>query len=608
MPNPIDRCSRSGLVALVAACFLFANAVAIGVARAEDDPAGAPGMAAESATPAAAAEAEAEAETPPARSVTPREASLSGVLTARRQIEAELLERQQALGAESARGREAEIEAEIRALSEQLASLNRNFSELASGVDPVSIEGDQTQQQINLASEVRELLGPLVNELKRATSRPREIDRLRTEISELRERLALVQDALARLRRIEDNTVDEQVRAALQEERSSWNRRKSAMSTSLQVAQQKLDQRLGESQSITQAVENLFQLFFKSRGRNLLLALVAMIVFLFAIRKLRAFMAARPIVSNRAESFEGRVLGLISSAFTVIGAILVFLISLYFFGDWVLLILVLLLILGLIWTSKQAIPRFWSQTVLILDMGVVREGERVIYNGIPWRVDSISFYSTLSNPALVGGRIRLPIDDLSNLRSRPHGVDEPWFPTDEGDVVLMPDGRPAIVEFQSVENVKLRMPGQNAAIVPAAEFAGQAVERLSDGYRVDITFGLDYGDQAEITTTMRETMQREVEAMWRESRWADALQSLAVEFANAGASSLDYFVRADLDGQYAIDLMAQKRLLARCCVDVCNRHGWVIPFTQLTLHVAPSPASTSEATPAVPTKQEPMTD
>ncbi len=521
-----------------------------------------------------------------------REEGLARVLEARREIEAHLRSLQDSLSSDDARGREDEIGESIRALSEELAELNRNFSELAAGVDPVSIDSEQETEQLNLAAEVRELLGPLVNELKRATSRPREIDRLRTRISELREQLAEIAGAVERLDRIRGQLVDDALIEAIDQERQDWSRRHSAVSASLQVAQQKLDQRLGESQSIAQAVENLFQLFFKSRGRNLLLALVAMIGFLYGIRRLRSFLAARPVVSRRAESFEGRVFSLIYSAFTVLGAVLVFLISLYFFGDWVLLILMLLLILGLIWTSKQAIPRFWSQTVLILDMGAVREGERVIYEGLPWIVDSISFYSQLYNPALVGGTIRLPIDDLGNLRSRAWSEEEPWFPTKPGDVVLLPDGRPAEVEFQSIEGVRLRSPGDNRVIVPAAEFASSSVERLSDGYRVDITFGLDYGDQANITTTMRVRMERGVEAGWRESKWAESLLSCSVEFKEAGASSLDYFVRVDLDGSQAIDVQAQSRALARFCVDVCNEEGWVIPFTQLTLHVASNEDST----------------
>ena len=102
-----------------------------------------------------------------------RERGLARVLEARAQIEADLRALQSSLDEAAARGREAEIEDGIRALSEELAALNRNFSELAAGVDPASIDAEQTPQQLNLGDEVRELLGPLVNELKRATSRPR---------------------------------------------------------------------------------------------------------------------------------------------------------------------------------------------------------------------------------------------------------------------------------------------------------------------------------------------------------------------------------------------------------------------------------------------------
>jgi small-conductance mechanosensitive channel len=517
---------------------------------------------------------------------TAREASLAGVLAARRQIEAELLAKQDLLRSERSRGREVQIEAQIQALSRELGELTRSFTELASGVDPLSIEPDVSQDDLELTREVRDLIGPLVNELKRATSRPREIDRLRTEISKLQERLAKITDALAQLDRFEDQTSDPEIVAALQAEKLDWKRRRSALRTALQVAELKLGQRLGESQSIAQAVENLFQLFFKSRGRNLLLALLATVTFLLTFRRLRTFISSRSAATRRSESFESRVFSLIYSAFSVIGAILVFLVALYFFGDWVLLIVMLMLILGVIWTSKQAIPRFWSQAVLILGMGAVREGERIILNGLPWKVVSISFYSTLENPDLVGGTLRLPIDDLADLRSREIREDEPWFPTQEGDVILLSDGRPAVVEFQSIENVRLRSPGNNRTIVPTSEFAGQSVEKLNGGYRVSIPFGLDYADQPAITTTMRETLERGVKEKWATSKWADSLVSASVEFSEAGASSLDYFVRVDLDGTQALDYQAQTRALSRYCVDVCNEQGWVIPFTQLTLHVA----------------------
>ncbi|MEZ4356472.1 MAG: hypothetical protein R3F16_22785 [Myxococcota bacterium] len=542
---------------------------------------------------------------PPAPVAPPtRAASLAAVLEARTQLEAHLAKLQATLRSEEARGREAELEAEIRSVAEELGTLSRNFAELASGVDPTSIEADPTLEQLDLTRELRDLLGPLVNELKRATSRPREIDRLRTEIAHLDEKLASVDIALDRLAAVGSELEDPALVAAIDAERQSWTRRRNGLDTELKVARQKLEQRLGESQSIRQAVENVFQLFFKSRGRNLLLALLATAGFLFGIRRLRSFLADRAILSRRSDTFQFRVFSLVYSAFTVIGALLVFLVALYFFGDWVLLILMLLLILGVIWTSKQAIPRFWTQAVLILDMGVVREGERLVWNGLPWLVESISFYSTLSNPELLGGRIRLPIADIATLRSRPWEEPELWFPTQPGDVVLLPDGRPAEVELQSVEHVRLRVPGQGRVVMPAAQFVQQGIEKLSGGYRVEISFGLDYGDQARITTTMRETMREGVEARWLETRWSESFVDLAVEFKEAGASSLDYFVRVDLDGSQAFDYQAQRRALARFCVDVCNEQGWTIPFTQITLHMADTKSVATDGPPE-PTRKDP---
>ncbi|MEZ4289296.1 MAG: hypothetical protein R3E53_01695 [Myxococcota bacterium] len=541
---------------------------------------------------------------PPAPVAPPtRAASLAAVLEARTQLEAHLAKLQATLRSEEARGREAELEAEIRSVAEELGTLSRNFAELASGVDPTSIEADPTLEQLDLTRELRDLLGPLVNELKRATSRPREIDRLRTEIAHLDEKLASVDIALDRLAAVGSELEDPALVAAIDAERQSWTRRRNGLDTELKVARQKLEQRLGESQSIRQAVENVFQLFFKSRGRNLLLALLATAGFLFGIRRLRSFLADRAILSRRSDTFQFRVFSLVYSAFTVIGALLVFLVALYFFGDWVLLILMLLLILGVIWTSKQAIPRFWTQAVLILDMGVVREGERLVWNGLPWLVESISFYSTLSNP----GAARRPHPPADRRHRHaplaPLGGARLWFPTQPGDVVLLPDGRPAEVELQSVEHVRLRVPGQGRVVMPAAQFVQQGIEKLS-GYRVEISFGLDYGDQARITTTMRETMREGVEARWLETRWSESFVDLAVEFKEAGASSLDYFVRVDLDGSQAFEYQAQRRALARFCVDVCNEQGWTIPFTQITLHMADTKSDATDA-PREPTRKDP---
>ena len=97
----------------------------------------------------------------------------------------------------------------------------------------------------------------------------------------------------------------------------------------------------------------------------------------------------------------------IEKLLTVIGATSAFVIVLYISGDWVLLILAVIFLLGIAWTAKRGLPVFWEQIKLLLNLSTVRENERVVYNGIPWRVVSLNIYSRLENPALENAKIRL---------------------------------------------------------------------------------------------------------------------------------------------------------------------------------------------------------
>ena len=66
----------------------------------------------------------------------------------------------------------------------------------------------------------------------------------------------------------------------------------------------------------------------------------------------------------------------------------------------------------------------------------------------------------------------------------------------------------------------------------------------------------------------------------------EAVRSIKVEFTTAGASSLDYQIIADFDGSLASRYQVINRRIQRLCVETCNAEGWVIPFTQVTVHQA----------------------
>jgi len=543
------------------------------------------------AEPEAAPSEEALAAAAAAQAVAKREDSLRGIMASREAVATKLRARQNDLESDAAVGRQQEITADITALSLKLEELDANFTEIAAGIDTKSFETTPKAEQINLGQEVRELLAPLIKELKRASSRPREINRLRTEITEAEEQLELIRRAVANLESLLDGVKDRRLHEKLKSELASWQEQLQKTETDHDIAAQKLDQMLSERTSIGDAIRNVFQLFFRSRGRNLLLALLVTGAFLVLLRRLhRQAMRSGPL-QQPANSFWARVFNLLYVLATIVGGILVFLIVLYFFGDWVLLIVVLLLIFGVLWASKQAIPKFWIQGTLLLDMGPVREGERLDYDGLPFRVDSLNFYTDLVNPALSGGHLRIPIGDLSALRSRPFEADEPWFPTTVGEWVLLSDGTYGQVGFQSIEIVDLRLKGDSHKIYATRDFLSLSPLKLSTGFRARATFGLDYGLQSIITSEVVRTLETSVRERLTASFLGEYLIKMRVGFEAAGPSSLDLRIVADFTGDAASAYKIAPRLLQEYCVDTCNANGWVIPFGQLTLHVAPNTES-----------------
>jgi hypothetical protein len=271
---------------------------------------------------------------------------------------------------------------------------------------------------------------------------------------------------------------------------------------------------------------------------------------------------------------------------TVASAIFGFLLVLYMYKDWVLLTLAILFLVGIAWTSKATLPRFIREVMLLLNIGAVREGERLVYNGIPWLVKTLNLSTSLVNPELAGGQLHLPLRDFHDLRSRPFKPDEPWFPTRVNDWVLASDGTLGKVVLQTPEIVRLVLLGGSQRTLPTADFLAQSPQVLSTGFRLEVTFGLDYQHQAMITNHIPAQLTAALHDALHAEGYDRDLVHLSVEFAEAGASSLELNVLADFSGDAAPRYRLLRRAIQRICVDACNARDWVIPFTQMTLHIA----------------------
>lgn len=512
-------------------------------------------------------------------------ASLRAILESIDQINGEIRRKQDTLKKSVLEGERSEVRAAIDHLRARIKTLEDNFAEIASGVDMKRIVA-QPAREFDWSKELKKILEPIVDELSRITDRPREIDRIRRGIVAMTDRLTAVKNARSNIASLAETVTDQRFQDALNNLEQKWSIQQQQIETHLAVANEQLKQKVAGRRTFSETLQELFRLFFKSRGRNLLFSLVAFFGVWFLLGKLHGIVKRMSPLHRKERTFSARAFDLAYQVMTLLIAVSVLLVVLYTAGDWVLLTLAAIIIFGIVWAFKAALPRFWEQVKLLLNLGAVREGERLVYNGLPWQVKSIGFYTRLVNEELLGGDVRLPLRELLTLHSRPWKDQEPWFPTKEGDWVLLSDGTHGKVVIQTPEMVELVLLGGSRKVYRAIDFLGQNPLNLSANFRLRVTFGIDYQHQPIITEEIPAQLENMLKEKLAEMGYGPYIIKMKVEFQQAGPSSLNVEVFADFSGKAGDKYYVLQRAIQKICVDACTKYGWVIPFTQIMLHMA----------------------
>ncbi|MCP4353656.1 MAG: hypothetical protein GY795_50050 [Desulfobacterales bacterium] len=483
------------------------------------------------------------------------------------------------------------IEDEINKLSQDIRGLEKDFEKIATGVDLESSEVN-IGKDFDWNTEIRELLGPALQELKNMTARPRHIEKLRGQVSYYEKRLPIVRKAIANTDKLIIQASDSELKVRLNKLKRNWVSREQQISNQLTVAQYQLGEKSKDRKSFLESTQDILRIFFKSRGRNLLLALAAFLLFFLALRLVhQVIYKYSPIHNTGIRTFLIRLSDVIYHLMTFLGATSASLFVLYISGDWVLLSLAILFILGLAWTAKQGLPLFWQQGKLMLNLGTIRENERVVYRGIPWKVVSVNLYSYFENPELKSGKIRLPLRDLIGLNSRLYHEDEPWFPSSENDWVILKDGTLGRVTVQTPEMVQLGLRGGSCKTYLTEEFLKSAPENISRNFPVRVTFRIDHKHKAVITNEVPAGMKQMLMEKLAEQGYKKHIIELRVEFKEATAWSLDIEIVAYFSGKVAEYYNVLTRLLQGIAVEACYKNGWVIPVAQVAVH---NPEQTTE--------------
>jgi hypothetical protein len=507
---------------------------------------------------------------------------------------AEAVAKRDALIAEAAletlgEDRKAEIQARIDLERERILQLRQNIRDIIGGTEVASFEEEEKIER-TFQEQFGDVVKPFLSALQEPTSRLREMEEMRSTRDAWRIRRDSAQRVIDRIAGLDsaNDAAEASVRVAgeLESARRFWELQRDRAAAQVDTLTLQIEERERTTPTFWQAATTMIGDFIKSRGLNLLLAIVAAVLAFILTRRIYQWFRSISPVHKKGGSLIGRASDLLAFSAAVLASITGVLVVFFARGDWLLLTLSAILLVGVLWAGKTALPPYIEQIRMLLNLGAVREGERIIYQGLPWRVETLGFYTVLENPALHGGRMRIPLRRVMEMISRKPRSDEPWFPCQQGDWVLLSDDTHGQIEHLTPEQVVLRCRGGSLKTYQTPEFLELAPENLAPGFRVRSIFGIDYSHLTICTTEAPQVFRAAVRELLVAEFGEESVKDVVVDFHEAGSSSLDYAVKADLTHAAAARYRYVPRLIQRACVDACNARGWVIPFTQITLHQA----------------------
>lgn len=478
-------------------------------------------------------------------------------------------------------------------LTDEIAELRRTLESIATGGVDSSLFSvvEQEEPEGDWREDVALIAEPIIASLKEITEKPRRIKELNDVIAARESELAIANEALAGLAPEHEAVTDLNLERVLNQLVARWQKRADDATAAIEIAHFQIANLRGDK-TVWQTAWDAIKEFAGGRGLTLLMiVLAAMGVFhitRFALGGYRRTLKDRTEPESRTRY---RLAEYSMHALTGLLILVAIFIVIYQRGDVLLLGLMILLFVGLALGARHLLPRYISEARLLLNIGPMREGERLVFRDLPWRVESINMFTVLKNPDL-HGVLRIPLSTLDGIASRPVG-DDPWFPTSKGDVVLIDNDPSQLAEVidQNPDTVTLRELGGQTRSMPSSSFYQSAMTNLTrhGSFGVECDFGIDYDQQSLAVDDVPKTLNAAIRDALAHSDIAGLVKDVTVELEAAGDSSLEYWMFVTMDSRAAKSYRRIERLMQSACVAACTREGWRIPFPHLS--VVPKPGN-----------------
>lgn len=482
-----------------------------------------------------------------------------------------------------------EIEEKINQLQTRLTQSRTEFEKYALGgvdINFLTKVDNDANLTYDWQAELLQIVQPVFSEIQRLTKASREKEEINRELAITQEKINTLERGLAYLKGIPREKLDPAIVKKLDTMDQNWTRFLKDLVRDRDHYNNLLGAMATDKSFLESLKDGVFD-FIKGRGLILLISFTTFSLVLYLLTKLLDFFIQKGQNKRHGQqkvNLRGRLFILLYRVISIIASIIAFLIVLHSMGDMVLFGIAILILLALIFAFRNYVPKYFSEIRLFLNLGSARQGERVIYRGVPWLIERITLYSaTLHNPALDNGRVRLMLPELETLTSRPLDNDEIWFPAKVGESFILPNGTFGEVKRQTPESVYLNS-FNSTIIYPTADFIAGAPTNLSYGYYAVADFGLSYQHFNTPIDEVFTKLNTFITEFLANTALHDQYNSLSVEFRKINEGlSLVYTVIVSMKGSAAGYYFQSGRLLQEACLRCAQKEGWSMPFTNIEM-------------------------
>lgn len=479
------------------------------------------------------------------------------------------------------------LEKEVKRHQDRYDKVKLNLISIITNVKIDELQKEEINKKRDYMQEAQELLGPAFDTIQRISERPRKIEALRKELQINQNKLAIAQMALKNIEEVKSSqdfkTLLPDVEEFLSDSTYNVNDLIQEFTLKIDRLNRELTELTKDDQTIFGAATSLTKEFFSNKGKHLTVSFIVFLLTFWSLTILKNKVVLNLLARSKVE-WIFKPISALYGIITFVLALTLSIVSLYLMGDWVLVTISVLLISAILWGSKNYLHKYLAEGRLILNLGTIKEGELIIFRGIPWKVKSINFVTIFENEYLDSSIIRVEIAQIFHMHSRKILPNEQWFPTRTNDWVILSDGTFGQIKLQTVEQVIVEINSAERKYFTTTDYLNLRPTNLSHGFVIDFFWGLDYQIQNQLASELLPAIKDSFTKHLKNYQYSPV--KFSVDFHSAGASSLNLIVLVHFKGEHAAYKLLLQRDMQKIMLMISNELNLTIPYNQIVVHQA----------------------